>query len=252
MKNDDEPLSNGRFGRKLLGNRRVFDHLFSIACFLLWCSKTTVDAVRNRAPMGKQVVDVRLLLLHDTGHDLPAIESVLQARGYVVRSLAVNALTLFDEVDQWNPEIILIAADAAARDIMEQICVATQFRERPIVVFTEDDDPVAMRSAMQARVSAYVVAGLNPKRLKPVIDVALERFREDQRQLAELAEAQRVAEAERNAQRTVTRAKALLRRRGLSESDAYAALRSTAMRERCTIAEAAHRLVSGAAETSRA
>jgi len=189
--------------------------------------------------------NVRLLLLHDTEHDLPAIETVLQTRGYVVRSLAVNALTLFDEVERWNPELILIAADAAARDVVEQICVATQFRERPIVVFTEDDDPVAMRSAMQARVSAYVVAGLNPKRLKPVIDVALERFKEDQRQLAELAAAQRVAEAERQSQRTLAQAKALLRRRGLSESDAYAALRSAAMRERCAVAEAAQRTLAG-------
>lgn len=186
---------------------------------------------------------MRVLLLHDTQHDLPAVESVLAAHGYQVRSMAVNALTLQDEVDCWNPELILIAADAAARDVMEQVCVSTQFRERPIVVFTEDHDPIAMRAAMQARVSAYVVAGLNPQRIQPVIAVALERFKQDQLHLAELAGAKSAVQSERNAQKSIAQAKALLARRGKSESDAYALLRTHAMRERCSISDIAERIV---------
>lgn len=185
---------------------------------------------------------MRVLLLHNTQHDLPAVESMLALSGYTVRSVPVNALTLQAEVDHWNPDLILIAADDAARDVMEQVCVVSQFRERPIVVFTEDDDPVAMRSAMQARVSAYVVAGLSPKRLRTVIDVALERFRHDQDQYAQLLDARRQA----NRERVIAQAKALLRRQGLSESDAYAQLRSQAMRDRCTISEIAERLLAGA------
>jgi two-component system, response regulator / RNA-binding antiterminator len=186
---------------------------------------------------------VRVLLLHDTQHDLPAVESVLTAHGYEVRSRGVDVMTLQDEVAQWNPELILIAADHAARDVMEHICVCTQFRERPIVVFTEDHDPVAMRAAMQARVAAYVVAGLNPQRVQPVIAVALERFKQDQLQAIALTDAQRTVQSERDAQRSIAEAKALLQRRGLSEPEAYAQLRARAMHERCTIAELAERLV---------
>lgn len=185
---------------------------------------------------------MRVLLLHNTQHDLPAVESMLASSGYTVRSVPVNALTLQQEVDLWNPDLILIASDDAARDVMEQVCVVSQFRERPIVVFTEDDDPVAMRSALQARVSAYVVAGLSPKRLHTVIDVALERFKHDQDQYAELVAARRQATRDR----TVAQAKALLRRRGLNEADAYAQLRRQAMAERCSIAEVAERLLAGA------
>jgi two-component system, response regulator / RNA-binding antiterminator len=188
---------------------------------------------------------MRVLLLHDTQHDLPAVESALVSNGYEVRSMAVDAITLQDEVERWNPELVLIAADDAARDVMEQICVSTQFRERPIVMFTEDHDPVAMRSAMRARVAAYVVAGLNPQRVQPVIEVALARFKQDQMQLAELAGALSAVQAERNGQRSIAQAKALLARRGLSETDAYALLRSTAMRERCSIAGAAERVLAG-------
>ena len=153
----------------------------------------------------------------------------------MVRSLAFNALTLQAEVERWNPGLILIAADDAARDVVEQICVNSQFRERPIAVFTEDDDPLAMRAAMPARVSAYVVAGMQSKRLRSVIDVALERLKQDQIQIAQIDAARRAAQtelAEQARERTVTRAMALLRRRGMSEPDAYATLRTQAMRDR--------------------
>ena len=189
---------------------------------------------------------MRVLLLHNTQHDLPAVESVLAAQGYVVRSLAVNAMTLQAEVERWNPELILIAADDAARDVVEQICVNSQFRERPIVVFTEDDDPVAMRAAMQARASAYVVAGMQPKRLRSVIDVALERFKQDQLQIARIEAGRRAVEIDEARERTVARAKALLRRRGMSEPDADAALRTQAMRDRCSLTEVAERVLAGA------
>lgn len=168
---------------------------------------------------------------------------MLAAHGYNVRSVPVNALTLQDEIERWNPQLILIASDDAARDVMEQVCVVSQFRERPIVVFTENDDPIAMRSAMQARVSAYVVAGLNTKRLRSVIDVALERFKLDQQEFAQLAAAQKAAQAQCSSERTIAQAKAMLRRRGMSEPDAYALLRSQAMQARCSIAEVAERVL---------
>ena len=99
---------------------------------------------------------LRVLLLHDTQHDLPAVESVLVAQGYNVRSVPVNALPLQDEIERWNPELIGIASDDAARDVMEQVCVVSQFCERPIVVFTENDDPIAMRSLLCAQGLATV------------------------------------------------------------------------------------------------
>jgi AmiR/NasT family two-component response regulator len=46
-------------------------------------------------------------------------------------------------------------------------------------------------------------------------------------------------------QKTIARAKAHLRRRGLSEADAYARLRTEAMRQRLTIAEVAAQLLGG-------
>jgi two-component system, response regulator / RNA-binding antiterminator len=182
---------------------------------------------------------VRILLLHDTDHDVPEIEQTLAEQGHHVRSVAANALTLLDEVTHGQPDLILIAADDPSRDMVEQICVVSQYRERPIVLFTEADDATTMRAAVKAGVAAYVVAGLKPQRVRAVMDVAIARFSHDREQHEALAAAS-LREAN---ERSITKAKALLRRQGLDEAAAYAQLRQRAMQERCSIAEIAQRLL---------
>jgi two-component system, response regulator / RNA-binding antiterminator len=184
-------------------------------------------------------LSLKVLLLHETGQDVERLAQALMRDGDVVRSLRANALTMASEIEAWPPDVLLIAADDPSRDMVEQICVASSGRERPIVMFTEADDPEAMRSLVKAGVSAYVVAGCAPARLRPVINVALERFEHEQAQFAAVRE----ADARRDDERVVARAKAYLQRNGMSESEAYAQLRQKAMHARCTIADVARRVV---------
>ncbi len=178
---------------------------------------------------------LRVLLLHETQHNVAELEEVLSRTGDTVRSIRANAITMAAEIDAWPADVLLIAADDPTRDMIEQICVASSGRERAIVMFTEANDAATMRTLVKAGVSAYVVAGCSPERLRPVMDVAVERFAHEQTQFAELRAAQqREADA-----RQIARAKSLLQRRGLTEAEAHATLRTQAMRERRTIAETA-------------
>jgi two-component system, response regulator / RNA-binding antiterminator len=178
---------------------------------------------------------LKVLLLHNTSHDVAAMEEALSRAGDEVRSISANALTMLREIEAWPPDVILIATDDPSRDMVEQICVASAVREHPIVMFTEADDPLAMRSLVKAGVAAYVVSGCAPNRLRPVMDVALERFSHEQAQYRQL----QLAEKKANDERLVARAKARLQREGLDEAAAYAKLRAAAMQRRCTIAEIA-------------
>jgi two-component system, response regulator / RNA-binding antiterminator len=170
---------------------------------------------------------------------VPEIEQTLAGQGHHVRSVAANALTMSAEVANWQPDLILIATDDPSRDMVEQICVVSQHRERPIVLFTEDDDADAMRAAVKAGVAAYVVSGLNLKRMTSVMQVAVERFTHDREQHAALTAATKRQEHDR----LIAKAKSLLRRQGLDEATAYAQMRQQAMHDRCTIAEVAQRLL---------
>jgi two-component system, response regulator / RNA-binding antiterminator len=182
---------------------------------------------------------VKVLLLHDTGQDVERLAQALMRDGDIVRSIRANALTMASEIESWPPDVLLIAADDPSRDMVEQICVASAGRERPIVMFTEADDAVAMRSLVKSGVSAYVVAGCAPTRLRSVINVALERFEHEQAQF----QAVRKAEEQNEDERVVAKAKAYLQRAGMTEPEAYLQLRRQAMRERRTISEVARRVV---------
>ncbi len=169
-----------------------------------------------------------------------ALRIGLLESGYdLVASLPADVF-LPERIAQLQPDLIIVDSELDARDILEHIVIATRDERRPIVLFTEDDAPASMDAAMAAGVSAYIVAGLQPERVKPVLDVALARFRREQKLLDELSDTrQKLAE-----RKLVDRAKGLLMTRyRLSEDQAYQRLRSLAMNKNMKLAEVAQRIL---------
>ena len=143
-------------------------------------------------------------------------------------------------IAQLQPDMIIIDAESDARDVLEHIVIATRDERRPIVLFTEDQDTSSMDAAMAAGVSAYIVAGLHAERIKPVLNVAMARFKQDQKLLAELSDTKHKL-AER---KVVDRAKGLLMtHHQLTEDQAYQKLRSMAMNKNLKLAEIAQRIL---------
>ena len=96
------------------------------------------------------------------------------------------------------------------------------------------------KAAVEAGVSAYVVDGLQAERIKPVIDTAIARFQVLRQMRTELAETRRALEE----RKVIDRAKGLLMKaKGISEDEAYALLRNTAMNQNRRVAEVAEALV---------
>ena len=157
----------------------------------------------------------------------------------IVASLPAD-MFLPERIAQLQPDLIIIDAESDARDVLEHIVIATRDERRPIVMFTDDDTTSSMDAAMAAGVSAYIVAGLQPARIKPVLNVALARFRQEQKLLAELHDTRHKL-AER---KVVERAKGvLMAHHKLSEEQAYQKLRSMAMNKNLKLAEIAQRIL---------
>jgi response regulator NasT len=107
-------------------------------------------------------------------------------------------------------------------------------------MFAEDDDSHTIHQAIKAGVSAYVANGLEGKRVKPIMEVAIARFREYQALRDELAKA-KDSLAER---KLIDRAKALLiKRQGMNEEQAHQALRKLAMDQGKKLGEVARNLI---------
>jgi response regulator NasT len=169
-----------------------------------------------------------------------ALRIGLLESGYdIVASLPAD-IYLPERIAQLQPDLIIVDAESDARDVLEHIVIATRDERRPIVMFTEDETPSSMDAAMEAGVSAYIVAGLQAERIKPVLNVALARFRQEQKLLAELHDTRHKL-AER---KVVDRAKGLLMtRQRLSEDQAYQKLRTMAMNKNLKLAEVAQRII---------
>lgn len=169
-----------------------------------------------------------------------ALRIGLLESGYdLIASLPADVF-LPERIAQMQPDLIIVDSESDARDVLEHIVIATRDARRPIVLFTEDDAPTSMDAALEAGVSAYIVAGLQAERIKPVLDVALARFRREQKLLGELQDTrQKLAE-----RKIVDRAKGLLMTRyRLTEEQAYQRLRSMAMNKNLKLAEIAQRLI---------
>ena len=142
-----------------------------------------------------------------------------------------------------QPDIVLIDIDNPTRDMMEELTVASGPLERPVAVFVSGSVDGLARDAIEAGVSAYVVDGLAPERLKHVLDAAIARFGMVRQMRQELAETRRALE-----ERKVTdRAKGLLMKaKGIDEDAAYALLRKTAMDQGRKVADVAQALITAA------
>ncbi|MEP6873848.1 MAG: ANTAR domain-containing protein [Burkholderiales bacterium] len=145
-----------------------------------------------------------------------------------------------ERLAQIGPDMIIVDAESQARDTLEHVVMATRDARRPIVLFTEDNDTTHVRDAIAAGVTAYVVAGLAPDRVKPVLDVALARFQHEEHLRRELADAR----SQLTDRKVIDRAKGLLmQRQGLTEGEAYARLRKTAMDKGLKLGEVAQRIL---------
>ncbi|MBL0726982.1 ANTAR domain-containing response regulator [Piscinibacter sp. HJYY11] len=169
-----------------------------------------------------------------------ALRIGLLEHGYNIVAVLPADVFLPDRLAQIAPDMIIVDAESQARDTLEHVVMATREERRPIVLFTNDDDTTHVGAAIAAGVTAYVVAGLAPERVKPVLDVAMARFQHEEGLRRELADAR----TELSDRKLIDRAKALLiRHHGLSEEEAYARLRRTAMEKRLKLSDVAQRLI---------
>ena len=164
----------------------------------------------------------------------------LLENGYNIVAVLPADTFLDERLAQLQPDMIIVDAESEARDSLEHVVMATRDARRPIVLFTNDNDTTHVKDAVAAGVSAYIVAGLSPDRIRPILEVAMARFEHEQGLRQELANAR----VELQDRKVIDRAKGLLmQRQGLSEKLAYEKLRKAAMDKGLRLGEVAQRML---------
>ena len=183
---------------------------------------------------------LRVLLVNDTNKQVGSLRTALVQAGCDVVEEVSSALMIPKRVAELKADIVIIDTESPSRDVLEQICVMTQDAPRPIVMVSEDTQPAAIKAAIKAGVSAYVVEDIDAGRLSAVLEVAQARFEQDQALMSQI----RQAESKLNERKIVERAKGLLMQlRSMTESEAYHAMRKMAMDRNIRIIDVAHKLL---------
>jgi response regulator NasT len=200
------------------------------------------------APPLRLVVIAPDSLSPDSGdsHALQQAERSRQLRigllenGYNLIAVLPTDVFLTERIAQLQPDMIIVDAESEARDALEHVVMATRDARRPIVLFTNDNNTQHVKDAVAAGVSAYIVAGLAPERIRPILEVAMARFEHEQSLRLELANAR----SQLQDRKAIERAKGLLmQRQNLSEPQAYEKLRKSAMDKGLKVAEVAQRML---------
>jgi response regulator NasT len=171
------------------------------------------------------------------------IEEGLREAGHDQVVVLNDIVGLARQIEVISPDVIVIDIETPNRDMLEHLFQLTRSVRKPIAMFVDRSDSSSIEAAVEAGVSAYVVDGLKKERVKPILDMAVSRFKAFSRLQQELADAKSALEE----RKIIERAKGILMKsRKLSEDEAYALLRQTAMNEKKKLADIAQSVVMAA------
>src|SRR5689334_4469586 len=131
---------------------------------------------------------LRVLLVDQEPDRASTLERVLRDAGYDLLGRVAPNTELIGQVRRLGPDVIIVDMALPDRDTLEYMATLTRDQPKPIVMFVDQSDETMIGRAVKAGVSAYVVAGVDPARVKPIVDVAIAQFREFQALRDELAQ----------------------------------------------------------------
>lgn len=165
----------------------------------------------------------------------------LRADGDAVFTVENGTDDIVSHIREVTPDVVIVDLDSPDRDTIEHMRQVNRHSPSPVVMFVDRSDEQTAIDAVKAGVSAYVVDGLSPSRVRPILEIAIARFQAFSALRDEL-EKTRTTLAQR---KIIDRAKGILmQQRGLDEDSAYKALRKMAMDRNKPLAEIAEQVIS--------
>ncbi|MFQ3231660.1 ANTAR domain-containing response regulator [Reinekea sp.] len=172
------------------------------------------------------LTELTVMLVDNVPARAAIVEQAMLDNGYRVIRRLESAKHLTVAVNECQPDIVIIDIESPDRDMLENMSRLSKDNPRPIVMFAEEDDATHIEAAIRAGVSAYIVDGMHPSRVKPILQVAVARFREFQALRTELE----TVKLQLEDRKLIEKAKGLImKHQSCDESAAYKALRKLAM-----------------------
>ena len=186
---------------------------------------------------------VKIVIVDESPVRSAILEEGLREAGFTDVVRIAEMTNLLARIYQIDPDVILIDLENPSRDVLEQMFQVSRIVKRPIAMFVDQSDTASIQASVDAGVASYIVDGLKKERIKHILDTCISRFNAFSRLQDELDRTRNALEE----RKVIDRAKGILMTaKKMSEEQAYALLRSTAMKENKKIAEIAQSVITAA------
>jgi two-component system, response regulator / RNA-binding antiterminator len=207
--------------------------------------RNMVSTMRSLPPSSHVFMDpsLKIVIVDENPVRAAVLADGLREAGFTQVVRLEETKNLLTNIYAIDPDVILIDLENPSRDVLEQMFQVSRAVKRPIAMFVDQSDSASIQASVDAGVSAYIVDGLRKERVKHILDLCISRFYAFSRLQNELEKTKTALEE----RKVIDRAKGILMKlKKISEEDAYALLRRTAMNENRKIAEVAQSVVTAA------
>lgn len=183
---------------------------------------------------------LKIVIVDESAIRAAILQEGLRDAGYLQVIHIAEMTNLLARVYAVDPDVILIDLENPSRDILEQMFQVSRVVKRPVAMFVDQSDTASIQASVDAGVSAYIVGNLQKDRIKTILDLCISRFNAFSRLQGQLDQAKNALEE----RKVIDRAKGIvMKAKNLTEEDAYALMRRTAMNENKKIVEIAQSIV---------
>ena len=197
-------------------------------------------ANQNKRTTATSVDEISVLLIEEESKPKSILRKTLRDFRYQVICYPSLDDGVLAKIESYNPTLLVLATDFPSNSTLQSLAEISQLLPLPIVIFAENDSPSVIQHAITAGVSAYVVHEILPQRIKSIISVANERFKEMQALRNELKQ----TKAQLESRKLIERAKGyIMQQKQISEGEAYSALRRMAMDQGTPMAMVAQNII---------
>ena len=190
--------------------------------------------------MTAAVVDLNGLEAAGGAHPLLAD---LDAVGIHVLAVSETRRKLVQDVVRHAPDVVICVDPLPGNELFLAAQAIADTAPCPVLVFTQDADAERVARAVECGIHGYVVNGYGQARLRPLVHLAVARFKHEQALAARLSDVTSRFEE----RKTVDQAKGILMRaRQVSDDDAYQMLRTASMHANQRMGQVSRRIIHSA------
>ena len=194
-------------------------------------------------PVGHRDSSLKIAIVDESPIRAAILEDGLREAGFVQVERIAETRNLLARIYAIDPDVVLIDLESPNRDVLEQMFQMSRIVKRPVAMFVDQSDSAAIQAAVDAGVSAYIVDGLKKERITSILDLCISRFNAFARLQSELDQAKDALEE----RKIIDRAKGvLMKAKKLTEDEAYALLRKSAMNGNKKMVEIAQSVLTAA------